>query len=124
MIPATPNAVDTLRRPAPLAEEPVALALALALALEPEGVEVPELEGLTEDSAGDEVLGVDPEPVEAGLEPPVPVSETAVLTQEVELPDWTVTVLEYTSSPVLSFRAITKFVLAGRSTFQVYEVPV
>jgi hypothetical protein len=50
---------------------------------------------------------VDPEAgVEAAPEPPVPVSSTELLRQEVELPAMIVTMSEYAVVPVLSFKAM------------------
>jgi len=82
MTPATPNAEDTLRRPAPLllVDELLPEVVAGELAEVPVAAAPPE------------------EPVEAGLEPVpvplVPVSVTVVLMQEAETPAWTVTMSE------------------------------
>jgi len=81
MTPATLNAEDTLRRPAPLLlVDELPEVVAGELAEVPVAAEEPE------------------EPVEAGLEPVpvplVPVSVTVVLMQEEETPAWTVTMSE------------------------------
>lgn len=89
MIPATPNAEETVRRPAP----PVWVEELLEEVL----VAVPE--------AGDPVE-LEPEPVEGAPEPPVPVSVTFALTHESVVPAAIVTMLEYAAAPVLSFKEI------------------
>lgn len=92
MAPATPNAEDTLRRPAALLE----LLLEAVLVAEPEEEETVPVAAAVDPEAG----------VEAAPEPLVPPSWTELLRQEVELPAPIVTMSEYAVVPVLSFKAM------------------
>lgn len=115
MRPATQNAEDTLRRPAPL------VVVEVPLAVEPEAVVVAELEEPRVVPAAVVPAAVVPAAVvpaavvpaavvpELAVEAPealVPLGWAELLMQLVELPAWIVTMLEYAIAPVLSFKEI------------------
>lgn len=105
-----------LTRPAPLVDLDV-----VELAVEPEAVEVAELEP--------ELAPLPPVALAVAEAPALAPAEVAEppwmeeFAQLVDPPDWTVTMSEYAVAPVLSFNATLKLTPAWRSTVQVYEFP-